>query len=233
MHRIDGAGHIDNKFTEGDPLTATPATQVTDNWLNDVQENIIEVIDQAGTGLTKDNETDLYNAIQSLITANQQIAQPFMHVGESPPPRAIELGGYELSRITYASLWNHINNAANNVKLVSDDDWLNNDLYGCYSLGDGSTTFRLPDVRGEFIRAWDNGKGIDIGRLLGSYQTHAYERHRHDTYLYDSGSGNGNNDWATGMHNSRSGEQIHKTGFDGGTETRPRNIAWMICIYYQ
>lgn len=75
MHRIDGAGHVANKFTEGDPGAATPATAVTDNWLNDVQENIVEVIEQAGTGMTKDEGTDLYNAIQALIAASSSALQ--------------------------------------------------------------------------------------------------------------------------------------------------------------
>lgn len=45
MHRIDGAGATpDNRFTDGDPASATPATVVTDSWLNSVQEEIINVI---------------------------------------------------------------------------------------------------------------------------------------------------------------------------------------------
>lgn len=39
-----------------------------------------------------------------------------------------------------------------------------------YGAGDGSTTFNLPDLRGEFIRGWDNGRGIDGGRTIGSFQ---------------------------------------------------------------
>jgi prepilin-type N-terminal cleavage/methylation domain-containing protein len=39
-----------------------------------------------------------------------------------------------------------------------------------YGAGDGSTTFNLPDLRGEFIRGFDNGRGVDSGRTLGSWQ---------------------------------------------------------------
>lgn len=39
-----------------------------------------------------------------------------------------------------------------------------------YGAGDGRTTFNLPDLRGEFIRGWDDGRGIDRGRALGSAQ---------------------------------------------------------------
>ena len=39
-----------------------------------------------------------------------------------------------------------------------------------YGAGDGSTTFNLPDLRGEFIRCWDDSKGTDSGRAIGSSQ---------------------------------------------------------------
>jgi len=39
-----------------------------------------------------------------------------------------------------------------------------------YGVGDGTTTFNLPDSRGEFLRGFDDGRGIDAGRALGSFQ---------------------------------------------------------------
>ncbi|QND82599.1 Phage-related tail fiber protein [Chromobacterium vaccinii] len=41
---------------------------------------------------------------------------------------------------------------------------------GLYGNGDGSTTFGLPNLCGEFIRGWDNGRGVDAGRTIGSSQ---------------------------------------------------------------
>ncbi|MCV5084697.1 hypothetical protein OFB78_29265, partial [Escherichia coli] len=38
---------------------------------------------------------------------------------------------------------------------------------------------KLPDLRGEFIRGWDDGRGIDAGRALLSIQAGMLEKHRH------------------------------------------------------
>ena len=35
---------------------------------------------------------------------------------------------------------------------------------------DSTLYFNLPDFRGVFLRGLDNGKGKDVGRVLGSYQ---------------------------------------------------------------
>jgi microcystin-dependent protein len=45
--------------------------------------------------------------------------------------------------------------------------------------GDGVTTFGLPDMRGEFIRGWDDGRGADSGRGFGSAQAGANASHAH------------------------------------------------------
>lgn len=69
MHRIDGEGAtVDNKFTIGNPSTGVPATQVTADWLNAVQEEIIAVLDAAGITPQKTNNAQLVAAIQSLIS---------------------------------------------------------------------------------------------------------------------------------------------------------------------
>ncbi len=44
-------------------------------------------------------------------------------------------------------------------------------------------TGRLPDLRGEFIRGWDDGRGVDAGRTLLSSQEHAIEYHSHRLFI--------------------------------------------------
>ncbi|UVK81250.1 hypothetical protein LOY46_16920 [Pseudomonas sichuanensis] len=68
MHRIDGPGAtVDHKFTEGDPAAGVPATTVTDDFLNDVQENICKVIDDASIALVKGDAGQLKAAIGVMI----------------------------------------------------------------------------------------------------------------------------------------------------------------------
>lgn len=49
-------------------------------------------------------------------------------------------------------------------------------LGGAFNKGDeGAGNFRLPESRGEFLRGWDHGRGIDAGRAIGSYQLDALQ----------------------------------------------------------
>ncbi len=45
-------------------------------------------------------------------------------------------------------------------------------------------TLKLPDLRGEFIRGWDDGRGLDAGRALLSLQDDSFEAHRHESFFY-------------------------------------------------
>lgn len=64
-----------------------------------------------------------------------------------------------------------------NGQAVSRTDYANlyNVIGSLYGGGDGSTTFNLPDLRGTFVRGFDNGRGIDANRSLGSSQNDAMQ----------------------------------------------------------
>jgi len=101
-----------------------------------------------------------------------------------------------------------------------------------YGVGDGNTTFGLPDLRGEFVRGYDDSRGIDNSRVFGSTQADDFKSHLHSnsravntpyrTTAYASGSDSG---LSTGF-------VALDTGSTGGTETRPKNIALLYCIKY-
>jgi hypothetical protein len=121
----------------------------------------------------------------------------------------------------------------------------------------GST---LPDLRGEFIRGWDDGKGTDSGRDIKSTQTDQNKQHNHTasssssvtdpghTHTWsrqDSQNDQGyrpwpasNNDVVEAVVNTGSSttgisvSTTTTTANQGGTEARPRNVALLACIKY-
>lgn len=69
MHRIDADGHVANLFVEGDPGIGQQPTQVDSEWLNSVQEEIVNVILDAGLALSKPDQDQLSAAISALADA--------------------------------------------------------------------------------------------------------------------------------------------------------------------
>ncbi|MEN5045606.1 phage tail protein [Pseudomonas koreensis] len=134
---------------------------------------------------------------------------------DAPPPGFLELDNSVKSSATYPDLSAY--------------------LGGKFNKGDeGVGNFRLPEARGEFLRGWDHGRGVDAGRALGSWQADLIKQHVHDmsaiaTTTVNSGISGGVSYAAAREDNNASGvtTRINATG---GGETRPRNIAVMWCI---
>ena len=136
----------------------------------------------------------------------------FYFAANSAPSGYLEADGAAISRTTYSALFAVVGTT--------------------FGSGDGSTTFNLPDLRGEFLRGWDNGKGTDSGRTFGSFQDHQLQLHSHtekfgnnSPHQDQAGSGTADNDINTTGQTSTSG-----TTGNFGSETRPRNIALLPCI---
>ncbi len=142
------------------------------------------------------------------------------------PSGTLKANGAAVSRTTYAALFSAIGTT--------------------FGIGDGSTTFNLPDLRGEFVRGWDDGRGVDSGRTFGSAQGDANKAHNHDVTggahshaVYDDSLG-GTGDAltiSTGVNTtatvqSDTGTHTHTVSSEGGPEARPRNIALLACIKY-
>ncbi|EPE0357236.1 TPA: phage tail protein [Escherichia coli] len=108
---------------------------------------------------------------------------------------------------------------------------------------------KLPDLRGEFIRGWDDGRGIDAGRVLLSIQTGMLEKHRHIVVANDGYDTKDEWELATifkktytqgrGLDATNTGGSLipsptlHSRGSignTGGNETRPRNIAFNFIV---
>ena len=155
------------------------------------------------------------------------------------PSDYLECNGAAVSRTTYSALFAVIGTA--------------------YGAGNGSSTFNLPDLRGEFVRGFDNGKGTDSGRSIASSQSSQMQQHNHSVsasssvtdpgHLHsinytNSHSNDGNpeesgtgfsgthntNTATTGISVSTSISQSNRGGTGNSSENRPRNIAMMYVI---
>lgn len=130
----------------------------------------------------------------------------------TPPTGYLKANGATISRVTYSELFAVIGTN--------------------YGAGDGTTTFTLPDLRGEFIRGWDDGRGVDSGRAFASSQGQMIQTHTHQYYrnagTTTAGSGSDGNTMRNPAFATTGGVDS-----GGGTETRPRNIALLPCIKYQ
>jgi microcystin-dependent protein len=106
--------------------------------------------------------------------------------GTTVPYGWLKLNGALVSRASYPALWTFATLSGN---LQTDANWVANAMYGAFSSGDGSTTFRLPDVRGYFRRsAADDATGSqDYGRATGSFQNQSVANHIHPTSITDPG----------------------------------------------
>jgi len=146
---------------------------------------------------------------------------------DAAPSGYLKANGAAISRSTYSDLFDAIGTT--------------------FGAGDDSTTFNLPDLRGEFLRGWDDGRGVDASRELGSLQADAlqnitgyagvnlpYHTQLHVTdgamFYTDKiaqgtcGGGGSNGSAIVNFDASR----VARTA----TETRPTNVALLACIKY-
>ena len=163
------------------------------------------------------------------------------HFATSTPPAGwLKVNGAVLPIANYQNLFNSLPKSGGNTI------W--------WRAGDGPTNFRLPDLRGQFIRGWadpdttGNGNGAivgaagapayDAGRAFGLSQTDQLQGHIHGTgaptpSLGTASGSNQNGAWSTVTYYS--GDPLND-GTNGdpryGNETRPTNIALLACIKY-
>lgn len=124
---------------------------------------------------------------------------------------------FTLLRADFPWLWDFAQASGN---IHDEVNWIGGARSGGYSRGDGFTTMRVPELRGEFIRALDSARGVDASRIFGAPQAGAIEAHSHSTTAVQAVNPayiDGGNDYGQGPSNS---------GLTGGSETRPRNVAY-------
>lgn len=102
--------------------------------------------------------------------------------------------------------------------------------------GEAAGTFRVPDLRGEFIRSLDDGRGVDAARSLGSTQSELIKNHTHTirggNYFGARKGSDAGIDWYSARANANDLDYYGMDNSGGGAETRPRNLAFLACIKY-
>jgi len=105
------------------------------------------------------NLSNVIASIQEQLTNGNPSGAVITFAGSTAPSGYLKCNGAAVSRATYAELY----------AVVGDT----------YGNGDGSTTFNLPELRGEFVRGWDDSRGVDSGRSLGTSQSANNASHTH------------------------------------------------------
>lgn len=225
MHLIDGPGAtIDGHFTAGDPLVGVPATDVTADWCNAVQAELAAAIAAAGLALNKADNTQLASAIAKLAASYVPVGQVSLFYSDVAPEGYLALQGQLFNRADHPELVTHV---LSRGLVVPEAGWAAS--WTLFGAGDGASTMRAPDFRGEMVRIWDAGRGIDVGRGLGSWQADDLRSHVHQLR---SQSYQISIDDTPGrvLRGDFGLADDGLMGAVGGSETRPRNVALLACI---
>lgn len=214
-----GGTAVTSTAAELNILDGVTATTAELNIMDGVTATTVElnILDGVTATTAELNYVDgVTSAIQAQIDAISATLFPVgavIHVAQNTAPTGfLKANGDAVSRTTYATLFAAVGTT--------------------FGAGDGSTTFNVPDLRGEFVRGLDDGRGVDSGRALGSAQAGEIEAHTHTssdvsgTFWFERFSTSG----GTWGNEKDGGDNIGSTGSTGGTETRPRNVALLACI---
>ena len=179
-----------------------------DNYLpqaSEVTRGVLELATAAEVEVGANSNKAITPATLSAALAALGLTAPAGSIsafaGLTAPAGYLLCDGSQVSRTTYSDLY----------AVVGDT----------FGAGDGTTTFNLPDLRGEFIRGFDGGRGADAGRVFGSFQADEIKSHAHTGVAGDAGS----DPTRIGGGNRSVDSDTYTTNSVGGVETRPRNVA--------
>lgn len=155
MHRTTADGSIGNLYVDRNVSIGRAGTLLIAKDRNAIQEELCYIIEQAGIALDDNNTTQLKAAVDAMIAAASvdltQLIQQKTPVGSvgiylqpTAPAGVLYLTGATVNRGDFPDLWAWVN--------MNSADVVDNANAAKFGTGDGSTTFRLPDWRGAFLR---------------------------------------------------------------------------------
>ena len=240
-------GVITPQFQEFNTLSYVTTSQIAylqqegiAEWHTETEYHQNSIIKESGTtnlyvSLTNNNTGNAVNSggdnafwkfagdLVSLVSGQVLAGSIIAYSAQTVPAGYLECDGSTLDTTQYADLFSVI----------------------AYTYGGSGTSFNIPDLRGEFIRGWDNGRGIDSGRGFGAAQLDAFQGHHHDQFVNsfdrtdDVNSFGGTITDNTNNNTSSVANTIRNPKSDGingtprtGSETRPRNIALKYIIRF-
>ena len=260
----------DQLFHDGDPTQGIEGTLVTAGYLNnqqgatrDLQQELLNVLGGAHIQPDPKKTDQLLTALRALLLSRKN---PFGDIkSDGTVPTALEnLGlGEGAPAIGVPFFWPSA--AMPNTVIDSWSSMVFLKFNGAkFSATDYPVLAKvfpalaLPDARGDFIRIWDDGRGIDVGRTLLSGQSHTIMDHAHNMELW-TGDGLAAGSAREGVNpgilatygdggivktdepglkvpsslralSSRSVKRYGEISGHVGTETRPRNIAFNFLV---
>ncbi|MDP9515225.1 phage tail protein [Pseudomonas protegens] len=265
---VPSVGLVNGKFVDENPVTGQVGSLISSQWGNAVTDELLNVIRAGGkvpaeaehdqllaaikaivrdsippekirTTLAEYGITDAYT--KSVTYTKAEIEALLKNMSALPvgamvpfpkgtvPPGFLEVDGSVQSAATYPDLAAYLGTTFNTG-------------------GEGAGNFRLPESRGEFLRGWDHGRGVDSGRAIGSWQKGSISSRDADNNGFTASVYLGGNSGTTaedfGLDKfSLSGasyvnaQLAYASGGSALTRddvylgvTRPRNLAVMWCI---
>jgi len=180
MDQYNDPTAVNGEYTDGDDLAnpPVPRTVLRSIWTNMIQRELINVVEGAGLTLDGEEFDQVFKAILALINQGGggrvgEIVTMAQSDFTTPPAGFLPMDGSLVSRASYPELWAF---AQNNARLVSDINWSASlSSRPSFSSGNGSSTFRVPDVRGLFLRWWGGSGTWDAARTAMTMQQDALQ----------------------------------------------------------
>lgn len=195
MYNYDDPSADENgEFSDGDPSLGIPRSVLKAAWPNMVQRELLNLVTGAGLEPSAVDFDQVLKAVLALSASNGFETGDIKYSYRATPSAGWlildgrTIGNTDSGATALASglchslfvfLWDSFSDALCPVSggrgASAEDDW------------QADKTIGLFDDRGEFHRVWDNGRGIDAGRSLGTWQDSEFEQHDHGINLNGPG----------------------------------------------